>query len=321
MGGRQLNEGKTSWPRTAVVGAGAVGCYFGGMLARAGAPVVLIGRAGLADAVRENGLFLDTLAFQERVNVESSTEMSAAQSAELVLFCVKTLDTETAAQQLARYLRAGAKVVSLQNGVNNGERIRAAAGIEVLPAAVYVAAAMAGPGRVKHSGRGDLVMGPRSQRTEQVAAVFEHAGVGCRISDNIAGELWTKLVWNCAGNAISALARVNYGQIAASQEARPLLEAVVYETLAVARAHGVRMAMLDNPQAAIDGALVLLAKQMGPATSSTAQDLARGKRTEIDALNGYVARLGTKLGVATPVNYTLFSLVKLAEMNLTPSTS
>jgi 2-dehydropantoate 2-reductase len=72
------------------------------MLARAGAPVVLIGRAGLADAVRENGLFLDTLAFQERVNVESSTEMSAAQSAELVLFCVKTLDTETAAQQLAR---------------------------------------------------------------------------------------------------------------------------------------------------------------------------------------------------------------------------
>src|SRR6202171_4264130 len=283
IGGWQLNEEKTSWTRTAVVGAGAVGCYFGGMLARAGAPVVLIGRAGLADAVRENGLFLDTLTFQERVNVESSTEISAAQSAELVLFCVKTLDTETAARQLAPYLRAGANVVSLQNGVNNVERIRAAAGIDALPAAVYVAAAMAPPGGGTH---------------------FRCGGLG-----------------DGAGNAISALARVNYGQIAASEEARPLLEAVVGETLAVARANGVYMQMLDNPKAAIDGALVLLAKQMGPATSSTAQDLARGKRTEIDALNGYVARLGAQLGVATPVNYTLFSLVKLAEMNLTPSKS
>lgn len=313
-----MNRGKESWPRIAVVGAGAVGCYFGGMLARAGAPVVLIGRAGLADAVRQNGLFLDTLTFQARVNVEVFTEISAAHGADLVLFCVKTLDTETAARQLAAHLEPGAIVVSLQNGVDNAERIRAAAGIDAAPAAVYVAAAMLGPGKVKHSGRGDLVIGPRSERTERVAAVFERASVPCRISDNIAGELWTKLVWNCAGNAISALARVNYGQIAASQEARPMLEAVVYETLAVARASGVRMQMFEDPQAAIAGALVLLAKQMGPATSSTAQDLARGKRTEIDALNGYVARLGAKLGVPTPVNYTLFALVKLAETNLPP---
>jgi 2-dehydropantoate 2-reductase len=314
----QLNRDKESWPRIAVVGAGAVGCYFGGMLARADAPVVLIGRAGLADAVRQNGLFLDTLTFQARVKVEVSTEISAARGADLVLFCVKTLDTETAARQLAPHLAPGAIVVSLQNGVDNAERIRAAAGIDAVPAAVYVAAAMLGPGKVKHSGRGDLVIGPRSERTERVAAVFERASVPCRISDNIAGELWTKLVWNCAGNAISALARVNYGQIATSEEARPMLEAVVYETLAVARASGVRMQMFEDPQAAIAGALVLLAKQMGPATSSTAQDLARGKRTEIDALNGFVARLGAKLGVPTPVNTTLFALVKLAEKNLAP---
>jgi 2-dehydropantoate 2-reductase len=286
------------------------------MLARAGAPVVLIGRAGLVEAVRQNGLLLDTLMFQERVNVEASTEISAARGAELVLFSVKTLDSETAARQLAAHLGPHASVVSLQNGVDNAERIRATAGVDALPAAVYVAAAKAGAGTVKHSGRGDLVIGPRSERSEYVAKIFERASVPCRISDNIIGELWTKLVWNCAGNAISALARVNYGQIGASAEARPMVEAVVYETLAVARASGVRMKMLEDPQNAITDGLIQIAKQMGRATSSTAQDLARGKRTEIDALNGYVARLGAKLGVATPVNYALFALVKLAEINL-----
>ena len=301
--------------RVAVVGAGAVGCYFGGMLARAGVPVVLIGRAALADAVRRNGLFLDCLTFQERVNVEVSTELSAAKGADLVLFCVKTLDTETAAKQLAPHLKADAIVVSMQNGVDNAERIRDAAGIAAISSAVYVAAAVPEPGRVKHSGRGDLVIGPRTERTERVAALFESAGVSCPITYNIAGELWTKLVWNCAGNAISALGRVNYGQLAASEYAHKLLEMVVAETLTVARAAGVEIPSLVDPKAAIAGAMKLL-KQMGPATSSTAQDLARGKRTEIDSLNGYVARKGAQLGVPTPVNYTLYTLVKLTEENL-----
>jgi len=302
-------------PRVAVVGAGAVGCYFGGMLARADVPVVLIGRPALAEAVRRNGLFLDCLTFQERVNAEVSTELSAAKAADIILFCVKTLDTETAAKQLAPHLRPEAIVVSMQNGVDNAERMRHAAGIDAISSAVYVAAAVPEPGRVKHSGRGDLVIGPRTARTARVAALFETAGVRCPITDNIATELWTKLVWNCAGNAISALGRVNYGQLAAAEYAHPLLEMVVAEALAVARAAGVEIPSLAEPKAAFAGAMKLL-KQMGPATSSTAQDLARGKRTEIDSLNGYVSRKGLQLGVPTPVNYTLYTLVKLAEENL-----
>jgi len=302
-------------PRVAVVGAGAVGCYFGGMLARAGVPVVLIGRPALAEAVRRNGLFLDCLTFQERVNAEVSTELSAAKGADIVLFCVKTLDTETAAKQLAPHLKPEAIVVSMQNGVDNAERMRRAAGIDAISSAVYVAAAVPEPGRVKHSGRGDLVIGPRTAHTARVAALFETAGVRCAITDNIVGELWTKLVWNCAGNAISALGRVNYGKLAAAEYAHPLLEMVVAEALAVARAAGVEIPSLAEPKAAIAGAMKLL-KQMGPATSSTAQDLARGKRTEIDSLNGYVSRKGAQLGVPTPVNYTLYTMVKLAEENL-----
>ena len=304
--------GNQDWPRVAVVGAGAVGGYFGGMLARAGAPVMMIGRAAFVEAVRRNGLFLDTLQFKESVRVEASTELEDVRGAEVVLFCVKTTDNAATAKSLASLLPAGALVVSMQNGVDNAEQIRAASGIEALSAVVYVAASVPEPGRVKHAGRGDLVVGPRNSRTEQFAALFEGAGVACRISDNIAGELWTKLTWNCALNAISALGRAKYGQIAASPDARKVVETAVYEVLAVAKAAGVHPPGFEDRQVALAGAFKI-ATQMAEALSSTAQDMNRGKRTEIDSLNGYISRRGAELGVPAPVNHALYTLVKLVE--------
>jgi 2-dehydropantoate 2-reductase len=300
------------WPKIAVVGAGAVGGYFGGLLARAGAPVVMIGRPAFVEAVRKNGLFLDTLHFQESVRVEASTELSAARGAEIVLFCVKTTDNAATARALAPLLTPGELVLSLQNGVDNVEQIRAAAGIAALPAVVYVAASVPEPGRVKHVGRGDLVIGPPNETTERVAALFSRANVPCRISQNIEGELWTKLIWNCALNAVSALGRAKYGQVSRSADAWKVVETAVYEVLAVARAANIHPPGLEDPKAALAGALKI-ATQMAEALSSTAQDLNRGKRTEIDSLNGYVARRGAELGVPTPVNHTLYALVKLAE--------
>ena len=145
-----------------------------------------------------------------------------------------------------------------------------------------------------------------------LATLFGRAGVPCRISDNLEEELWLKLTMNCSANAISALARVTYGEIVANADARKLVETVVYEVLAVARAAGVRVPGMENPEAGIATALKL-AQQMSRATSSTAQDLAKGKRTEIDSLNGYIARRGEALGVPVPVNHALYTLVKLAE--------
>jgi 2-dehydropantoate 2-reductase len=300
------------WPKIAVVGAGAVGGYFGGLLARAGAPVVMIGRPAFVEAVKKNGLFLDTLQFQESVRIESSTDLSAARGAEIVLFCVKTTDNAATGRALAPLLAPGAVVLSFQNGVDNVEQIRAAAAIEALPTVVYVAASVPEPGRVKHVGRGDLVFGPRNEKTERVAALFSRAGVPCRISENIDGELWTKLIWNCALNAVSALGRAKYGQIATSADARNVVETVVDEVLAVARAAKIHPPGLEDPKVAIAGAFKI-ATQMAEAFSSTAQDLNRGKRTEIDSLNGYVSRRGAELGVPTPVNHALYALVKLAE--------
>src|SRR5437870_11458920 len=286
------------WPKIAVVGAGAVGGYFGGLLARAGTPVVMIGRPAFVGAVNKNGLFLDTLQFQESVRVEASTELSAVGGSEIVLFCVKTTDNATTARALAPLLAPSALVLSMQNGVDNVEQIRASAAIDALPAVVYVAASVPEPGRVKHVGRGDLVVGPENEKTKRIAALFSRASVPCRISENIEGELWTKLVMNCALNAVSALGRAKYGQIASSADAWKVVETAVYEVLAVARAAGINPPGLENPQAALAGALKIDTR-MAEAHSSTAQDMNRGKRTEIDSLNGYVSRRGAELDLPT----------------------
>ena len=307
-------ESVQNWPRIAVVGAGAVGGYFGGMLARAGAPVIFIGRPAFVDAAKQNGLFLDTVQFQERVKVEASTDLAAARGADIILFCVKTTDTGETARALAKVLAKDSIIVSMQNGVDNAEQIEGASGLKALPAAVYVAASVPAPGKVKHVGRGDLVLGPQNEITERVAAVFTRAKVPCRISENLLGELWTKLVWNCALNALSALGKVTYGEILASVDARQLLETTVYEVLAVAKASGVQPAGLEDPKAALAGAYKV-AESMAATRSSTAQDMMRGKKTEIDSLNGFIVRRGRELKIAVPVNHALFTLVKLAEKN------
>lgn len=301
------------WPRVAVLGAGAVGCYFGGMLARAGAPVTLIGRPAHVDAFRRDGLLLDTLQFRERVAVAAATDAAAVAGADFVLVGVKSGDTETAARSMAPHLVRGATIVSLQNGVDNAARMRPLVDAEVVAAVVYVGCQMAGPGHVRHTGRGDLVVGGAGgggmERAAAVAALFERAGVPCRVSDNVDGELWTKLIINCAYNAVCALSRLPYGPMIASPWSREVMPQVVDEAVAVARAEGVRLDTDD-----LIGRVWKIGEAMPAQISSTAQDIGLGKPTEIDALNGYVATRGEALGVPAPVNRTLYALVKLLEL-------
>ncbi len=296
----------------AVLGAGAVGCYFGGMLARAGHPVTLIGRQAHVDAFNATGLHFEAQKFDEHVRVAGSTDPAAVRGARLVLFCVKSTDTEAAAAQIAPHLDAGAIVLNLQNGVDNAERIQARVTQPVIPAVVYVATEMAGPGHLKHHGRGDLVIGALDSRASAAALalvkqLFEPAGVPVAISDNIAGELWLKLVVNCAYNAISAIAQAPYGSMVKGPGVRELMRDVVEESLAVAKAGGVKMAPDTLAR------VYRIADAMPGQYSSTAQDLARGKPTEIEHLNGYVMRRGEALRVATPANRALYALVKLLE--------
>jgi 2-dehydropantoate 2-reductase len=303
-------------PRVAVVGAGAVGGYFGAMLARAGAHVTLIGRSRHVDVWKRNGLFLESATFQGTIPVQASTELDAARDADLVLFTVKAVDTEDTARQLAHHLRAGALVISLQNGVENVPLMRAAAALDPVAAVVYVASAMPTPGRVKHGGRGDLLIGDlpgrrgarRDAELTRLSAWFEAAGVPCRVSADIEADLWAKLITNAALNAISGVVHATYGEAAASPNSREVIRLLVNECVAVARASGVALPAVDYVQLVWE-----FAERIGAVYASTSHDLERGKRTEIDALNGFVVRRGTELGVPTPVNQTLLALVKLRE--------
>lgn len=292
--------------KIAVMGAGAVGCYYGGMLARAGNGVVLIGRLQHVEVIERQGLRLESQTFDERIQVSASTDVNAVQGAELVLFCVKSTDTESAAAAIAPHLAPDALVLSLQNGVENADRLRAILSQDVLAAVVYIGTEMAGPGHVRHRGRGELVIEP-SRASAEVAQALVAAGVPTDISDNVRGELWVKLILNCAYNALSAITQLPYGRLVKGAGITAVLRDIVDECVAVAKADNVTI------PGDIDAAVRRIAESIPGQYSSTAQDLARRKPSEIDHLNGLVVRRGEALGVATPVNRLLHAVVKLLE--------
>ena len=338
----RAGAGEGASTRVAVVGAGAVGGWFGGMLARAGVPVTFIGRPAHVEAMRRDGLRLSGAAFDEHLRVDASVDMAAVAGAALVLVCVKSTDTEATGRELAPHLAPDACVLSLQNGVDNAARLQAVLAHDVAPAVVYVASEMGGPGHVRHLGRGELVIPSDIGATASTAlageddiganaaaalnatlapvavegsgltsadivALFARAGIPVEQSDNVVGALWSKLLLNCGYNAISAITDLPYGRMAALPDVVRTIRDVVTECLAVADALGV--VIPGDVFAAVDR----IATSMPGQVSSTCQDLRRGKPTEIDHLNGYVVRQGERLGIATPLNRTLHALVKALE--------
>lgn len=290
----------------AVVGAGAVGCYYGFLLARAGHAVTLIGRPALVEAVRAMGLVLEDAAGTASVAVRATTAGDGVGGADLVLVCVKSDDTEAAGAMVAPYLPPAASILSLQNGVDNAERLASLLGRPVVPVAVYVATEMVMPGHVRHNGRGDLIVGA-SAASAQIAAAFTAAGIPTTVSERALDALWGKLILNCAYNALSGLTQLPYGRLIQGEGVIASMTDVVRECVAVAVASGVSVApdILDR--------VLELSTTMADQRSSTAQDLARGRRSEIDHLNGYVVRKGAEFGIPTPANRMLHTLVRLAE--------
>lgn len=292
--------------KIAVMGAGAVGCYFGARLARSGHDVTLIARPTHVEAIAQHGLIFESGGTQDHIPIKATTEVSGVTGADVVLFCVKSTDTESAGRSIAPHLKPDATVLCLQNGVDNPERLQPLIEPIAIPAAVYVAVEMAAPGHVRHHGRGDLTIGA-SPASADIAKQFGAAAIQTVVSDHVIDTLWTKLTTNCAYNALSAVAELPYGPMLAVEGTADLIRIVVDECVTVSRALGVSL-----PRDIADTVLAL-ADTMPRQYSSTAQDLARGKPTEIDYLNGYVVRKGAELGIPTPANLALRVMVKLRE--------
>ena len=292
----------------AVMGAGAMGSYLGALLAHAGLPVRLIGRAAHVQAIQAQGLHLQTTTLDVYLPMAAHTDAAAVQGVDVVLLCVKATDLEAAARQLQPHLAPHTLVLALQNGVDSAERLRAVLGPTQALASgvVYAATRLQGPGHVWHGGGNDVVLGPQPLG-ERLLHALQAAGLNARSSDNLRGTLWAKLIVNCAYNALSAITQRPYGWLVQQDGASAVIADLVAECQAVAQADGVRMD--GDVHAAVRG----IAQSMPGQLSSTAQDLARGRPSEIEHLNGYVVRRGAALGLATPVNRALLVLVRMLQ--------
>ena len=299
-----------------VLGAGAVGCYFGGMLARAHHDVTLIARPDRAKAINTSGLTMDCKSFCETVHVNASSDISLLRDADLVLLSVKSPDTKKVIEDIAPILSHRAVILSLQNGVANVDIATQIIPNPIYPAAVYVACGMVGDTVMKHHGRGELLVGCLSQASVQdleilgeLCHLFKSSSVPCDIAPQIDRDMWLKFLVNCSYNGISGIGQMSYGEMVKIPEVMALIEGITAEFLAIATCKGIKITAAEAKEAN-----ELIAKTMATQISSTAQDLAKNKRTEIDFLNGYIVELGRRYGIPTPYNESIFSMVRMLEL-------
>jgi 2-dehydropantoate 2-reductase len=295
-----------------IMGAGGTGGYFGGLLARAGEHVTFIARGNHLTALREHGLTVKSkLAGDFSLPVEATDDPSGLAPADLLLFSVKTYDTEAAAERIRPLIGPDTLLLSVQNGVDNEDRIAGIVGRRsVLGAVAYIVSSIESPGVISQTaGPGKIVFGEldgqRGPRTERLLEAFERAGIAAEISPDVRVAIWEKFLFICAYSGITALTRLPIGPILDCPESRDLFTGMVQEVAGVARASGINL-----PADCVDKA-VATAVGMGPGgRSSLYFDLAAGHQMELDALNGVIVRLGQEHGVPTPLNFAVYAALK-----------
>jgi 2-dehydropantoate 2-reductase len=300
-----------------VVGAGGVGGYYGARLALAGAEVGLIARGEHLTAIRERGLQVRADEGEFTVRLAASEDPAEIGPCDAVLFCVKSYDTEQAAVLLEPLLKPETGVVSLQNGVDNEEKIAARIGPEhVLGGASFILTHIAEPGVVEQVGSVRRVIfgeldGSRSERVTRLLAEFRKAEIDTDLADDIRVVLWDKFAYLCALAGLTAVTRLPIDKLLAVPETRDLFREVVREVALVARAEGVELAddIVDEKTA--------FAENLGPDSySSLHHDLVTGHRLELDALHGELTRRAARHGIHVPASKMIYSLLRPWELAL-----
>lgn len=290
-----------------VIGAGAVGSYYGGRLAQAGHDVTLVGRRDHVEAIQANRLIIDSkITGRNPVRVYAAETLDGVAAPDVVLLTVKSYDTEEAAKSLRGTLGPASVVLSLQNGIDNHEIAERVLGAErVFPTVIYVGVRISRPGVVEHVSRGEITL---PSKLASLAGVFEKAGIVAKTSDNILGMVWNKLLLNASCNALGMISGASFGALAATPAAREVIRGAVEEVVSVGIANGIRWPV-ENPVEQV----LKTAESLGPGLSSMLQDYRAGKRIEIEALNGIIVRMGKAAGIPTPYNSTLYATGKLME--------
>ncbi len=296
--------------KAAIVGAGAMGCLFGGLLAEAGVEVWLVDVwPEHVAALQGRGLAVEQGGRHRTIRVRATTDPAAVDGADLVVVFVKAVHTPAAARTAAGIAGRGGLVLTLQNGMGNAEALgRAVAPDRVLAGTTAHGATLLGPGAIRHAGAGPTVLGPWAgagrAAAERVAGLLRRAGFEVAVVDDPRPALWHKLLVNVGINAITALTGIRNGQLLDLPQTRNLVAEAVAEAATVARAAGV----------AVDGdpvdRVLAVARATAENRSSMGQDVDAGRPTEIAAINGFVVAQADRLGVPVPVNRTLAALVE-----------
>jgi len=286
-----------------VVGAGAIGGYFGSLLARAGHPVTMLARGAHLEAIRSRGFRIEEGPDAGVAAVQAVASLIEAPAPGLVLFAVKAYDSELLARQLASLVPDDALVLELQNGVDRADELRRLLGDRVLASTVYMESQIESPGIVRYlSGARSIHLGEPdgsglTPRAAQVGRILEEAGIDARVYADVRPALWGKFVLVCAANSLTALTQRRFGDVIALPMGRDVVAGLIAEAVAVGEASGV-----DLGDDVVERSVAFL-EDLGPRLrSSMLRDIERNRQVEVDALNGTVVRLGDELGVEVPMN-------------------
>ena len=299
------------------MGTGGVGGYFGGLLARAGMPVCFIARGRHLQALKEHGLTVDSVE-PGRFNVQDALftdDPAEAGPCDVILYCVKTPSNDATIPSMRPMMGSDSVVISLQNGVDNGELLTREYGEDrVMEGAAYVFSAITAPGRIHQTGGPRRIVfgrlgGGSSARGEEIVDAMQRGGVTAHLSTDIRIELWNKLILICAVGGMTALTRRPLGEILGYDGTARMAREVMREVYQLALAMGIPL----EPDA--DGANYRFMSQQHPSSKgSMCHDLEAGRRLEIDSLCGYASRMGRVHGVATPLNDYLYDTLKLEDL-------
>ena len=303
--------------KIAAMAAGAVGGYFGARLAAAGHDVFFIARGAHLEAIKKNGLTIQSVHGDLHLPKVNVTDKPAEVGpVDIVLFAVKLWDTEKAAEATRPLIGPNTRVITLQNGVDSYERIAPILGKEqATPGVTYVVSVIEKPGIIKQTGALQAIIcgtidGRSDANLEAFVQAAKAANFNITLSDNIQRDRWHKFILLTGTSGATALTRSSMGPILADPDMRALFRNIMTETLAVGRAKGVALdpGYVDDRMAFADKSMPASMK------ASMANDLDRGNRLELDWLAGQVSRLGKELNVPTPVNDTVYAALKRYRM-------
>jgi 2-dehydropantoate 2-reductase len=298
--------------KISIIGSGAMGSLFGGMLSRAGHDVVLydVFREHV-EAIRSSGLAIEQAGSAEVLTVRPAATADPGDTlgSDVMIVFVKSTATEEAARQFAPLAGPATIALTLQNGLGNEAILRKHFGAERTAAGVTShGATFLGPGRIRHAGKGPTHIAMASgshRRLVAIATALAQAGFETHVESDVAGLVWSKLVINVGINALTALTGRQNGRLLDLEETRSLMADLVAEAVAVAKARGIALTYADPLQTVYD-----VAKKTGANRSSMLQDFDRGRQTEIDFMNGAIVREAAEVGVPAPVNAAITRLVK-----------